>query len=107
MAAPRLTESPRDPQDEVRRVNRQYDRTPVAAVAGAYTMPFVICRDGSCWQMWQEPVGEGDRRTFWKEVPPVPGSQRAESYTEGPDGDSPDGPFLPEDGPVERMRGGR
>jgi hypothetical protein len=106
-AAPRLTESPRDPQDawlerEMSRTNAAFDAQTVAAVKGPLDRPIAFQRDGSVWQWCEEPEGEGGRRVYWKEVVPLPRSPRAESYTEGPDGDSPDGPFLPGDEDTDR-----
>ncbi len=53
------------------------DRVPVAAMPGAYEQPFVVCRDGSCWQSWISPAAEGSRVFEWQEMPPIPGSPRS------------------------------
>lgn len=66
-------------QAELDRDMRAVDRTPVAVIPGAYSLPLAVCKDGSVWQLQSVPLDpqEGDGRLFsWDEMPPLPGSAR-------------------------------
>jgi hypothetical protein len=52
-------------------------RVPVAMIPGSYELPLCVCKDGSVWQMFTQPDGDGGRLDRWTELPPIPGSQRA------------------------------